>query len=85
MLGKTDNALDVITRALRRKDLENDASLVDRLIELLTGGKGFSDDETIFKNWMLEVLTNDQKSAAKLKGVNGEWKKRCDAQLAKWK
>jgi tetratricopeptide (TPR) repeat protein len=85
MLGKTDDALDAITRALRRKDLENDASLVDRLIGLLTEGKGFSDDEGVFKNWMLDVLINDQKTAANLKGVNGEWKKRCNAQFAKWK
>ena len=48
MLGKTDNA---ITRALRRKDLENDASLVDRLKKFLTEGKGFSDDEGI--GWLL--------------------------------
>lgn len=85
MLGKTDDALDAITRALRRKDLENDAGLVDRLIGLLTEGKGFSDDEGVFKNWMLDVLINNQKTAAKLEGVNGEWKRRCDRQFAKWK
>lgn len=78
MLGKTEDAMDAITRALRRKDLQNDASLADRLVELLTEGKGFSADEKVFKKWMLDVTP-------KTKGINGEWKKRCNNQLAKWK
>jgi len=84
-LGKTDEAQDAIARALRRKDLENDAGLVDCLVDLLTAGQGFAKDEETFKNWMLDVLINNRKSAERLKGVGGEWKRRCDAQLSKYK
>ncbi|KDR73474.1 hypothetical protein GALMADRAFT_612005 [Galerina marginata CBS 339.88] len=84
MLGNTDGALDAIARALRRKDLENDVGLVDRLVELITGGKGFPKDEADFKNWMLDVLINDRKSSERLSGIKGEWSRRCDAQFAKW-
>jgi len=84
-LGKMDDAQDAIARALRRKDLENDVGLVDCLVDLLTGGQGFARDEATFKNWMLDVLINDRKSGERLKGIGGEWRRRCDAQFSKYK
>lgn len=84
-LGKIDDAQDAIARALRRKDLENDAGLVDCLVDLLTAGQGLANDEETFKNWMLDVLINDRKSAERLKDIGGEWRRRCDAQFSKFK
>ncbi|KAH9483734.1 Small glutamine-rich tetratricopeptide repeat-containing protein 2 [Psilocybe cubensis] len=83
-LGNKDDALDAIARGLRRKELENDVGLVDRLIELMTDGKGLSDDEETYKNWWLDVSINDARSSERLRGIQGEWKKRCAAQLEKW-
>lgn len=83
-LGKMDDAQDAIVRALRRKDLENDAGLVDCLVDLLTAGQGFPEDEGRFKNWMLDVLINNRKSAERLNGLGGEWRRRCDAQFSKY-
>ncbi|CAA7267660.1 unnamed protein product [Cyclocybe aegerita] len=85
LLGKKDDALDAIARALRCKDLENDTGLVDRFIELMTDGKGLSDDEATFKNWTLDVMINDRKSSERLSDIEGEWKRRCDQHLSKWK
>jgi hypothetical protein len=85
VLGELGNAQDSIARALRRPDLENDNGLVDRLIELQTDGKGFSNDEGVFKNWMLDILINDQASSKRMTGIKGEWHRRCDAHFAKWK
>ncbi|KAF8162969.1 hypothetical protein B0H34DRAFT_301903 [Crassisporium funariophilum] len=85
MLGKMDDAQDAIVRALRRKDLENDVNLVDCLIDLMTGGKGMSDNEETFKNWLLDVLINDRKSSTRLRDLGGEWRRRCDVQFAKFK
>lgn len=84
-LGKIDDAQDAIARALRRKDLENDAGLVDCLVDLLTAGQGLANDEETFKNWILDVLINDRKSAERLKDIGGEWRRRCDAQFSKFK
>lgn len=39
-----------MARALRRPHFENDNGLVDIIINLYTGGRGFSDDEETFKN-----------------------------------
>lgn len=84
-LGNMDDAQDAIARALRRKDLENDSGLVDRLIDLTTGGKGFSDDESTFKSWMVDVMLNNRKSSDRISGIKGEWERRCNAQFAKFK
>jgi hypothetical protein len=84
-LCQMSDALDIIAKALHRTDLENDKGLVDVLIELQTDGQGFSNDQATFKNWVLDVLINDKSSAQRLRGLNGEWKRRCDGQLAKWK
>lgn len=84
-LGQLDDAQDAIARALRRPDLENDKNLVDRLIHLLTAGNGLPNDESTFKNWMLDVLVNDRKTGERLSGIRGEWSRRCDEQFAKWK
>jgi hypothetical protein len=78
-------AKDSVAQALRRPDLENDLGLVDRLIDLYTSGKGLSDDQGTFKDWMLDILIKDRKSSERLPGIKGEWKRRCDAQFAKWK
>lgn len=83
-LGNKDDAKDAIARGLRRKDLENDVGLVDRLIELKTDGKGLFNNEETFKKWWLDVSINDAKSSDRLYGIQGEWKRRCAAQLEKW-
>jgi len=85
ILGQMDAAQDAISRALRRPDLENDSGLVDRLIELQTDGKGLPQDENAFKTWILDVMINDKKSAKRIYGIKGEWGRRCNEQLAKWK
>ncbi|KAF9009361.1 hypothetical protein BDQ17DRAFT_1421550 [Cyathus striatus] len=84
-MGKMDEAQDVIVRALLRPDLENDAGLVDRLIDLQTGGKGLSNDEAVFKNWVLDALINNEKSRDRVAELKGEWSRRCDAHFAKFK
>ncbi len=84
-LGQTEEAKDVIARALKRNDLENDAGLVDRLIELVTDGEGFSNDEGVFKNMMLDQIINDRRSSERLSDIKGLWEKRCNEQLKKFK
>ncbi|KAH6918910.1 hypothetical protein BKA70DRAFT_1367014 [Coprinopsis sp. MPI-PUGE-AT-0042] len=78
------DAVEAITRALRRKELESDTGLVDKLVEILTDGKGLSDDEGVFKNWIIDVSINDPKSGEMLKGLGGEWKRRINAHFARW-
>jgi hypothetical protein len=84
-LKNTSQAMDVLARALRRKDLENDKMLVHELIQLYTHNKGFSNHEQEFNSWLLEVTVEDEESKWRLRGIKGEWKRRIDAQLAKWK
>jgi hypothetical protein len=50
-----------------------------------TDGKGLSDDEATFRRWMLDISINDKASAVRVKDLGGEWKRRCELQLAKWK
>ncbi|RDB23978.1 hypothetical protein Hypma_008832 [Hypsizygus marmoreus] len=85
IMGKSQMAKDVIARALRLPGLEDDGGLVDRLIELYTDGKGLSDNEEVFKNWTLDICINDARSSKRLRGIKGEWRRRLDAQFAKWK
>jgi len=85
LLGNMDEAQDAIARALRRKDLENDVGLVDRLVELMTEGKGLSNDEHTFKNWVSDVMVNDEKSSERLSGLKGEWERRMNAHFEKFK
>ncbi|KAJ7574307.1 hypothetical protein C8J56DRAFT_979339 [Mycena floridula] len=59
---------------------ENDHALVQLFIDLFTEGKGFSEDESTFKTFVLDILINDKKSSARLKGLKGAWA----AHLAKW-
>lgn len=77
--------MDILARALRRKDLEDDNVLVDELVQLYTDRKGFSNDEQEFKSWLSKVTVEDEESKWRLRGVKGEWQKRIDAQLSKWK
>lgn len=84
VLGDLESAKDAVARALHRQELENDLGLVNRLLDLYTGG-GFPDAEVDFKRWMLDVHLNDRKSAERLRDIRGEWTRRCDAQFAKWK
>ncbi|KAJ7572294.1 hypothetical protein C8J56DRAFT_990660 [Mycena floridula] len=51
-------------------------------IDLLT--EGFSEDESTFKTFVLDILINDKKSSARLKGLKGARARRIDAHLAKW-
>ncbi|KAF9533411.1 hypothetical protein CPB83DRAFT_782965 [Crepidotus variabilis] len=74
-LGDLDGAKDAIARALKRKDLENDNGLVDRFIELLTNGKGFPDEESLFRDFMQDTI-RDKKSAIRMRGVEGLYKER---------
>lgn len=71
---------------MHRKDLESDVGLVDKFVDLLSDGQGLSNDESVFKNWMLDVMIND-KSKAPLwgdGGIGGEWKRRIDEHFKKW-
>ncbi|GLB35307.1 hypothetical protein LshimejAT787_0208720 [Lyophyllum shimeji] len=85
LLGYPELAKDAVAAALKLPELENDSGLVDRLIELYTDGKGLSNDEAVFKNWTLDIMINDSKSSERLRGLKGEWRRRLDAQFAKWK
>jgi hypothetical protein len=58
--------------------------LVDRLIELLTDGKGLSNDEAKFKQWMLDLGVNGGPESRKLLRLKGEWKRQLDAKFAQW-
>ncbi|EAU88152.1 hypothetical protein CC1G_03824 [Coprinopsis cinerea okayama7 len=84
-LGRTHEAREAITRALRKKELENDSGLVDKLIELTTDGKGLSNDEAVFKQWMLDIMITDKKTGDLLHGLGGEWKRRISAQFKIWR
>jgi hypothetical protein len=77
-------ALHDIRRALERPELENNHGLVDRFIELLTGGKGFSTDEAEFRAWMADRTMNRGHDGVMLMNTQGEFKKRLHAQMAKW-
>jgi hypothetical protein len=83
-LKQYQNGVEALTRALRRKELESDKGLVDKLIEILTDGKGLSNDEGVFKSWILDVSINDPKTGEMLSGLGGEWKRRIHAQFARW-
>ena len=83
LLQKKEAARTVLVRALVRKDLENDSGLVDRLIELLTDGRGFSNDGAVFKQWITDVMIHDKLTGGWLGKVKGEWERRCIAHLAK--
>lgn len=79
-LKQKSKAEGVLIRALSLPELQNDNSLVDFLIELQTDGKGLSQDEGVFKQWILDLMMNSVNSggSSPLK-LEGEWKKRCDA------
>ncbi|KAF8892650.1 hypothetical protein BD779DRAFT_1670316 [Infundibulicybe gibba] len=77
-LGKSDDAQDAIVRALRLKELQDDKGLVDRLIEIQTGGKGLSEDKVLFRSWFSEVSKSER-----MAGIGGEWPRRCQAWLEK--
>lgn len=72
-------------RALSLPELQDDNSLVDFLIELQTNGKGLSQDEGAFKQWMLDLTMNGVNSG-KPSPINlkGEWKRRCDVLFEKF-
>ena len=76
--------MESITKALRRKELESDNGLVDKLVEILTDGKGLSDDEGVFKGWILDICINDPKTGDLLDKLGGGWKERINAQFAKF-
>ncbi|KAG6909441.1 hypothetical protein DXG01_000426 [Tephrocybe rancida] len=82
--GDLESAKDAIARGLLLPELENEKALVDRLIELYTDGKGFSEDEDIFKTWVLDILINDRRSFQRLGKLQGGWRQRLDAHFTKW-
>ncbi|TRM61720.1 hypothetical protein BD626DRAFT_570435 [Schizophyllum amplum] len=86
LLGDKEKAMDIIAKGLRQPSLANEVGLADRLIELQTNGQGFSSDEAVFKNWLLDAMINDRLSSERLKnfGVNA-WRKRVDEHMAQWK
>jgi hypothetical protein len=77
--------MDILARALRRKDLEANKMLVDELIQLYTDHKGFSNNEDEFQSWLSKVTIEDEVSKWRLRGIKGEWQRRIDAHQAKWK
>ncbi|KAJ3576049.1 hypothetical protein NP233_g686 [Leucocoprinus birnbaumii] len=82
-LGHLRKAQETLANGLRRPDLENDPSLVDRLILLQTDGKGFPNNEEEFLAWQELVLVEDEESAKMMKGIDGLWKKRAHQHLKK--
>lgn len=85
MLGKKDEAIEALIRGLKRKELEDESGLVDRLIDLLTNGKGLSDEEGVFKQWMIDITINDKRPFARsLMDLEGEYKRRIGAQFDKF-
>jgi len=76
-LGQLGEAQEAIVRALRRPDLRDDMGLINRLIELQTGGDGLPATVHAFDKWMQDILVNDKESARRLEGIGGAWKKRC--------
>lgn len=81
-LGNTKKAKEAIVRALRRPDLENEPGLVNKLIELLTYGKGLSENEEEFLAWQELELVEDEENAEMMQYVQGLWKRRLEEHLA---
>jgi hypothetical protein len=83
-LGDKPAALRDLRRALGRPELENDNGLVDKFIDLLTDGKGLSNEESEFKSWAVDRMLNQGREGGQLMNAPGEFKRRLDAQFAKW-
>ncbi|KAG6828672.1 hypothetical protein H0H92_007087 [Tricholoma furcatifolium] len=83
-LNDLESAKDAIARGLHLPELENDKGLVDRLIELYTGGKGFPENEDVFKEWLQDVTVSDKNSFTRLDGVKGGWQHKISEHLKKW-
>lgn len=75
-MDRLSDAQKTLARALRRKDLENDSGLVDKLVEILTDGKGMPGDVDSFEQWLKGL--GDICDA-----VEGEWKRRCDSEQSR--
>lgn len=85
ILEQRSKAENVLIRALSLPELENDNSLVDFLIDLQTDGRGLSQDEGEFKQWVLDLVVNNvEPGRAKPTSLKGEWKRRCDAMFEKF-
>ncbi|KAJ7572306.1 hypothetical protein C8J56DRAFT_1076704 [Mycena floridula] len=86
LLSKPEQAQDAVILALRLSNLTTapEDGLVEVLVQLLTEGKGFFDDQTTFKNWLLDITVTDKQSATRLEGLEGGWARRCAVRLAKW-
>ncbi|KAF5353197.1 hypothetical protein D9756_007781 [Leucocoprinus leucothites] len=82
-LGHLKKAQETLASGLRRRELQDDASLVDRLIYLQTEGKGLPDDEEELLAWQELMLVEDEESAKMMKGISGLWRKRVEEHLVK--
>ncbi|KAF9036708.1 hypothetical protein BJ165DRAFT_1614896 [Panaeolus papilionaceus] len=84
LLGRKEDAIDVIINAIQRDDLKDHAGLVDRLIDLVTDGKGLPKDGHGMKKWVLHIQLKDERAMAReWHKVEGEWERRINAHVAK--
>jgi hypothetical protein len=84
-LGQLEKAKDILARALRRPELNDDEALADMLISLYTNGEGLSDDEATFKQWTIDIMINNDVAGDRVHNIGGAWRKKIDAQFAKFR
>ncbi|KAI4518277.1 hypothetical protein K525DRAFT_208944 [Schizophyllum commune Loenen D] len=84
-MGRTEEAMDILAKALRRPALAEEEGLVDMLIDLQTGGRGLSTDEATFKQWLIDLTINDRASADRVLDLKGAWHRRLNDHMARWK
>ncbi|KDR80072.1 hypothetical protein GALMADRAFT_242301 [Galerina marginata CBS 339.88] len=80
VLGDYPSAEESLAKALRIPQLEDNADVVDSLIELQTAGKGFPKAYNRFKEWSNKIVedTAGSESAMRMRDVGGLWRKRYD-------
>jgi hypothetical protein len=82
-LGAISDAQEAVARGLHRPELQDDMGLANRLIELQTVGKGLpSGNLEEFDRWTNQVLAGNEQSAKMMKGIEGSWRKVCEAHRA---
>jgi hypothetical protein len=83
-LGDKYSAMEAMCRALRRPALSKNEQMLDALISLQTDGKGLATTEAELKDWILDIMINDERSSNMMRGVKESgtgWSKRVDEQL----
>ncbi|KAL1741699.1 hypothetical protein HDZ31DRAFT_44842 [Schizophyllum fasciatum] len=85
-MGDEAKAMDILAQALAKPTLANEDGLAEMLIQLQTGDQGLSDDEGVFKQWLLDIMINDSTSSDRVRPLKeGAWRRRLDTHMARWK